>query len=127
MKCKIGDRVRVRRFTDMGYVSGDCTNPKAVSTRQPFKGNELTTPQFMTIVGAVRRQCGEYKPQCGREYFGEGEIEPACLIVTGTVMLYQVRKGMFGKIRDVAEEDMELIDSECQLNGKFVLVTQGES
>lgn len=124
LKYKIGDTVRVKRFTTMGYQNDDYNNSKVPSLRKAFKNDELPIPLFMTVIGAVRRQCGEYKPayQFNND-FGEHDYEPACLIVSKTVMLYQVRKGMFGKIRDVTEEDLEGVDAEGKINGKAVLTT----
>ena len=114
-KYKIGDMVKVLRHAVMTYqaesgIEGVPEDEWERSVHSEFTKysrvpvKDEVVPYEACVVGAVRRQLGVYRK--GTAGF-DGEMYGAELKVTGTVMLYQVRKGMFGKIRDVFEEDLE--------------------
>ena len=96
----IGQRVLVTAVTSMGYDSEN----NRLSFRTP-----LNTPQEYTVIGAVRRQLGKYKRESKPTYFDE-DYTPAELMVTGTILLYQCRSSMLGKVIDVAPSDISVLE-----------------
>lgn len=98
---RIGDEVLVMAITEMGY--------NQEKYRCPFRV-EFQEPQLYIVVGAVRRRLGEYIPQQrSHSYYSDEGPEPAELRVTGTVLLYRLRSGMFGKEINAAVDDVTVV------------------
>lgn len=97
MKFQIGEWVCGNMEAVPHYMNTDSSRPGQISRivqsqeRRPFHGQ---------IVGAARRHNGEY---CG---WGDPE-DPACLVSSGTVIVWLVREGLFNKPIEAFEHDLQ--------------------
>lgn len=97
-KYQIGERVLVTHRTTMNYIDNE-----RVAITEPLH------PWLRGfIIGGVRRQLGKYeRGSCHGGGYEPVDYDPPCLIVTGTIFVYQVRRWFQGRIIDVQPEHIK--------------------
>lgn len=99
----IGQYVKVKATCTMQYLCEDGKEDKGPWVRQPVR--EECDPFTGVIVGARRRQCGEYVG-AGWRTFDPKDGGEAYLECTGTVLVWLVAEAMLNKPHEVLDEDV---------------------
>lgn len=97
---KIGDQVKVRATASIRY---DARGHRHVD-------RDDCRPFVATVTGQVRKMLGEYCSGRAHATWDGPSDDPPSLTVTGSVLLWGVRKKMAGREIWVADEDLEIAD-----------------